>query len=341
MLKHQTKGSPKIMEVFDLHGVSAHGGANLLIDYSKQIGLPEVIKRNTRTKASWSKHQLPDELLRIILGYALGYERISHMEYMKHDPIIDVGFQASNPSTSNLYRALDRYDSKAKVSELVSVNRHMVHNTVQSDSVVLDLDTTVNTVHGDQEMATKSYNPRYRGRKSFQPLFAFDGKSKVAVHAELRPGSSPSARNIVSFYKDAKANLPSSTASLYLRADKAFASEMFLKALEDDHTKYAIKLRWSPALEKRIERGVKWERIFCDDQETIEIGVVGVALGAWTKHRRVVIIRSRPTRVFQPKLFPDYEWENDLIVTNSWDWYPIEVWSSIIAVVLTKTPSRI
>jgi hypothetical protein len=38
------------------------------------------------------------------------------------------------------------------------------------ESVTLDTDTTVHTVYGKQMGARKSYNPKNKGKKSYQPI---------------------------------------------------------------------------------------------------------------------------------------------------------------------------
>ena len=41
---------------------------------------------------------------------------------------------------------------------------------VQLKMITLDTDTTVHTIFGDQMGGRKSYNPKNRGKKSFQPI---------------------------------------------------------------------------------------------------------------------------------------------------------------------------
>jgi membrane carboxypeptidase/penicillin-binding protein len=41
---------------------------------------------------------------------------------------------------------------------------------VKLTSATLDTDTTVHTLYGDQMGARKSYNPKNKGKKSYQPI---------------------------------------------------------------------------------------------------------------------------------------------------------------------------
>ena len=51
------------------------------------------------------------------------------------------------------------------------------------------IDSTVVTVFGKQEDAAVGYNPRYRGKKSYDPLLCIEANSSYLWDVELRPGN--------------------------------------------------------------------------------------------------------------------------------------------------------
>lgn len=53
--------------------------------------------------------------------------------------------------------------------------------------VILDFDSSVNTVYGNQEGAEVGYNSHNQG-KSFHPLYVYEGISRLCLYAELRNG---------------------------------------------------------------------------------------------------------------------------------------------------------
>ena len=59
------------------------------------------------------------------------------------------------------------------------------------DRGVLDTDTTVHTLFGNQMGARKSYNPKNKGKKSFQPILTFLAETKEYIAGELRNGDRP------------------------------------------------------------------------------------------------------------------------------------------------------
>ena len=56
---------------------------------------------------------------------------------------------------------------------------------VKLSAVVLDTDTTVHTLFGDQMGARKGYNPKNKGKESFQPILTFLAETKEYVAGEL------------------------------------------------------------------------------------------------------------------------------------------------------------
>lgn len=191
---------------------------------------------------------------------------------------------------------------------------------------IIDLDSTVNTVHGHQEGSTVGYNPRYHGRASFQPLFAFEGNSKAAIHTVLRSGTSPSAAEIIEFYRHAKESLPKGITLGYVRGDRWFSSNEFFHCLEQDEVGYTMKLRLTAHLRKRLEYGVLWERIYQNDDVAIEVGGIKVRLSSWSKSRRVVIVRTTEFVNYGQLRLLDL-WDYQAIVTNL-DWSPEDIWHS-------------
>src|ERR1019366_536105 len=49
-------------------------------------------------------------------------------------------------------------------------------------------DTTVHTLYGNQMGARKSYNPKNKGKKSYQPILTFIAETREYIWGELRNG---------------------------------------------------------------------------------------------------------------------------------------------------------
>lgn len=72
--------------------------------------------------------------------------------------------------------------------DLKKLNYSLV-DTYLPTSLILDFDSTVETVYGNQEKAAVGVNPFKRGRKSYHPILVYEGQSRFCLNAELRPGN--------------------------------------------------------------------------------------------------------------------------------------------------------
>jgi len=79
---------------------------------------------------------------------------------------------------------------------------------VRLTAVTLDTDTTVHTLYGRQMGARKSYNPKNKGKKSFQPILTFVAETREYVGGELRSGDRPSGEQIARHLENVIAALP-------------------------------------------------------------------------------------------------------------------------------------
>src|SRR5579863_6988117 len=97
--------------------------------------------------------------------------------------------------------------------QLLSVQRHMRERVWQAAhvglrAVTLDTDTTVHTLFGHQMGGRKSYNPKNKGKKSYQPILTFLAETREYVSGELRNGDRPTGIQIASHLNGVFAALP-------------------------------------------------------------------------------------------------------------------------------------
>jgi DDE family transposase len=69
--------------------------------------------------------------------------------------------------------------------------QQFIHQQDHRSRLVLDLDSTVVTVFGRQEGAVVDYNPRYRGKRSYDPLLCLEANSSFLWDVELRRVAMP------------------------------------------------------------------------------------------------------------------------------------------------------
>ena len=106
--------------------------------------------------------------------------------------------------------------------------------------LIFDVDSTVLVLYGSQEQAKVGYNPKKRGRPSYNPLFCFEGITKDYWHGELRPGDAPSGRGVVELLSACFAKAPEGVRLKIIRADKGFYDHKLIEWLGEKRARYVI-----------------------------------------------------------------------------------------------------
>jgi hypothetical protein len=93
---------------------------------------------------------------------------------------------------------------------------------VRLSSITLDTDTTVHTLYGQQMGARKGYNPKNKGKKSYQPILTFVAETREYISGELRNGDRPDGKQIARHLQRVFAVLPQCIEKIFARADSGF-----------------------------------------------------------------------------------------------------------------------
>ena len=125
-------------------------------------------------------------LLAMILGLYLGFSRLNHLRFVAQDAMLTGILQVCElPPQCTFWRFLaSLYLPVAR--QLLQVQRVMRERVweaanVRLHSVTLDTDTTVHTLYGRQMGARKSYNPKNKGKKSYQPILTFLAETREYI----------------------------------------------------------------------------------------------------------------------------------------------------------------
>ena len=113
------------------------------------------------------------------------------------------------------------------------------------------------TRNGEQEGASRGYNPAKHGRASHHPLLAFVAQARLVANFWLRPGNAASANNVLQFLKPTLTHLGDKVVGL-LRADSGFFDNAFLTVLEAKQIPYVIAAKLTQALQRTIYQTGGW-----------------------------------------------------------------------------------
>ena len=152
--------------------------------------------------------------------------------------------------------------------------------------IVIDVDSTVKTVYGNQQGVSVGYNPHKCGAASYHPLLAFCAETKEILQGWLRSGDVYTGNGVVEFMRQLLAHLPNRTRILF-RGDSGFFAEKLLDYLDDRDQDYLIKAKFK-GLRLLLETK-QWTRIKANhDWESTEFTH---QCGTWSRSRKFVAVR--------------------------------------------------
>ena len=168
-------------------------------------------------------------VLCILMLLFIGFSRLWHFLYVQLDPMLCAAFGVDKlPHATTLWRYLNSLGInqaqpllkiQAAVRERVWAHCKLMHETIH-----IDIDTTVETVYGDQQGARKGHNTKHRGKKGFRPVMAFISETHEFFTGNFRKGTTITAKEVANLVEDFRKYLPGVVKKVVIRADGEFFS---------------------------------------------------------------------------------------------------------------------
>jgi hypothetical protein len=192
-------------------------------------------------------------LLGMVLALYVGFSRLNHLRFVAHDPMLTGILQVGElPPQSTFWRFLASLHLQVakQLLAIQQVLRQRVWEAahVRLDTVTLDTDTTVHTLYGHQMGGRKSYNPKNKGKKSYQPILTFLTETREYVGGELHNGDRPTGRQIARHLESVFRSLPQGVRKIYARADAGFYCWQAVEAYEKGKASFIMVARKTPRL---------------------------------------------------------------------------------------------
>ncbi|MDC3418755.1 IS1380 family transposase [Aquibacillus salsiterrae] len=311
-----------------LEHATSYGGIVPLLDYLEKIKIKRLLEASLSLKKQNGTFPLSDVSLALILGRLLGLERISHFEDIEEETLLKRFFKWGKlPDYTTYYNDLKRFKSEEDLTGFEVTNQALTERVlVDQDRAILDFDSTVNTVYGNQQGAEVGYNSHNPGKKSLHPLLVFEGISRLCLFAELRNGKAYTSDGMVEAAIEALKHIPPH-ASIMARFDKGFPNDRHLSFFEEyrdpdtgisKEILYVGKLKLYKSLVKKgLEKN--WCRVY-EGTKIIEWTEIDHRAQTWSRSRRVILIRMAEASDFEePYLSEEFLWEYQAIVTNMTD----------------------
>jgi len=202
-------------------------------------------------------------VLAIVLGLYIGFPRLNQLRFIARDPILTGILRVEKlPVQTTFWRFLAALHLNV-ARQLLTVMRTLRERVweaanVKLEVVTIDTDTTVHTLYGRQMGGRKSYNPKNKGKKSYQPMLTFLAETREYLWGGLRNGDRPTGKQIADHLQQALAALPPGVKQLFGRADSGFYCWEAVAAYRRGNCRFVIVARKTSRLVAQL-RQAEWK----------------------------------------------------------------------------------
>jgi len=265
-------------------------------------------------------------LLALVYPIVLGLDRIETASLLRSDGTFQyLTGLPSFPDPQTLRRFLLNAPAHLR-EQLHRANdrllQRFIHLPEHRSRLIFDLDSTVVTSFGHQEGAEVGYNPRYRGKRSYDPLLCLEANSSFLWDVELRRGDAGTWAGSEELLACCFLSSPSDIREFRARADAGFGYAPVLDILEARSAQYAVVARMIPSLKRELG-GLRYERL----NPSWEIAELEHHPHDWPHARRCIVARklmkeSDPEpSLFVMKHYAYRAWHTNLPLTPAGVWH--------------------
>jgi len=159
----------------------------------------------------------------------IGFNRIWHFSYLRLDAMLCGFFQLRRlPVASTFWRyvnslGLNQANALVKLMALLRQRTWQLCD-LNYHRVCVDIDTTVETLFGNQQGGRKGHNTKNRGKKGYRPVLGFIQQSREYLVGSLRKGETITGKETAALIKKVRGCLPDCVQQVLIRADGEFQS---------------------------------------------------------------------------------------------------------------------
>jgi hypothetical protein len=301
----------------------------------EKLGFQRLVEETLTIKRLTRAMPVYQFVLAMVLALYVGFARLHHLRFLEREPMLTGLLKVLRlPPQSTFWRFLAslHLSVAGQILKIQRVLRDRVWEAahIQLAAVTLDTDTTVHTVFGNQMGGRKSYNPKNRGKKSFQPILTFLAETREYIAGELRNGDRPTGAQIVRHLEDVFATLPAAVQTIYARADSGFYCAEAVEAYEQSGVQFIISARKTSRLVDEL-KAADWKPSPETDAHS-QCEFLYQPEG-WAKSYRFIALRYEkkpkprtPEKPEQYQLFDTPEYSYRVFVTNMKHAIPLLAW---------------
>ena len=233
---------------FEGKNLTAYGGLLPVATMLEKLGFRQVVEETLTVRRRTKAMSLYQFVLAMVLACYVGFSRLYHLRFLEREPMLTGILHVLRlPPQCTFWRFLAALHLGV-ARQVLQVQRRMRGRVweaahVQLSEVTLDTDTRVHTFFGNQMGGRKSYNPKNKGKKSYQPILTFVAETKEYLAGALRKGDRPTGEEIAVHLESAFAALPPCVKTVRARADSGFYCWEAVEAYQKRNCRFILVAR--------------------------------------------------------------------------------------------------
>ncbi|TVM00418.1 MAG: hypothetical protein CV087_13695 [Candidatus Brocadia sp. WS118] len=300
--------------------LSPFGGLLGLVKFMELIRFQEIFEGlyNPPSRTPEMGHQ------KMVYGFIMllfiGFNRVWHFLYIQTDSMLCSIFQVVKlPFVTTYWRYVDSLGINQGKSLLMvmSALRERVWHVCEIgyETIHIDMDTTVETLYGNQQGGRKGHNTKNRGKKGFRPVLCFIEETREYFAGKLRVGETMGSEEVGEVIRSFKKYLPGCVKKVILRGDGEFIGwESVEAALEEGYLFIFGNKGCNPPFDP-----TKWYKVRGADR--VEYNECIYQPMGWKQECRFVAMRipedeAREGKAVQLKLLEEDKYIYRIFVTN-------------------------
>jgi hypothetical protein len=236
-----------------------------------------------------------DVLGTVLMSILSGHRRYAHITALRADTVNPPLLGMSRVlSEDPIRRAFERIEAEAGVDWL----REQLDYTTRpllGEPWILDADTTIKPLYGEQEGAVVSYNPHKPGRPSHSYHSYLIGGLRLMLEVEVQPGNQHTPKQSAPDLWNLLDRLGPGRQPALVRGDNAWGVEAVMREAEQRRQAYLFGLRLTANVTRAIERAMAAGHWQPADRGWEGQGIE-LRLHGWSRQRRVVLLRRKLER---------------------------------------------
>ena len=315
----------KVIAAFDGGRLSSDGGVALLALAEKRVGIIGRLAKLFPDDRDPERvtHPLGSILGARVFAIGCGYEDGNDLDHLRKDPAFklacgrwpDSGHDLCSQST------ISRLENAPRLRDVIRLTYALIDQWMASyrqepEAVTLDIDDSVDVVHGCQQLSL--FNAYYDER-CFLPIHIYDTERSRPVAVILRPGKTPSGIEIRGHLRRLVRRIRQRwpTTRITFRGDSHYACPEVMSWCESQDISYIFGLAGTKPLAKKVEEeadAIRTERAVQDKDVVRSFAETKHRAGSWTRSRRVV------ARIEATRLGCDHRYVVTNIKTGTNEW---------------------